>query len=147
MATYEEAPFKQAAYYHPTGTAGFGYKTTARTLANDDVVKLVKISRETKVLDCVIGTDGTTQPSDLDLEITDGTTTYKLIEGADLSTANNVVRLNRPVSLGRCSTLVDAWLQLVVGAAGGASADGQISVGVTMSNVTYGDESSLQPQG
>lgn len=147
MATYEEAPFHQAAYYHPTGAAGLGYKTTDRQLANNDIVKLAKIARETKILDCVIGSDDGNGPSDCDLVVTDGTTTYTLIEGADLSSANAVARLNRPANLGLCMTLENAELQLIVGAAGGAGGSGQVSVGVTMTNVTYGGESSLQPQG
>lgn len=156
MATYEEVYNKDAAFYHPTGGGPLAGRTTSRTYANADVVKLHKIERDTKLADLVVTSDrldtNATPTLAAVVEVTDGTTPTVLATLAttffgSATAATRVARLDNPAALGYVIPSRGFWLQIRFTAGPATAAAGVIGFALDRTNVLSGAESPLVPTG
>lgn len=114
MADYTEASYNaKKRLWHPTGQIVQAQQIAAREYATDDTITLVALGRDLKICDAYIGclaSPGGT--AEFDLVITDGSTDKLLVDGADLSAADTVVRANIADQLGWVTDSEDWYLRI-----------------------------------
>lgn len=156
MATFDEAYYKDAPFYHPTGGSAMAGRTTARSYANGDIVRLHKVERDTKIGDAVVAPDrldtNGTPTATGELELYDGTTTVSLVSLTttnlgSATAASRMARTTNPASIGYVVPTRGFWLQFRFTAAFATAASGSLGFSVQRTNVLTGAESPLVPTG
>jgi hypothetical protein len=156
MATYTEKSFNEGPFWHPTAPFPLVFRTTSRTYANGDIVKLAKVERDTKILTAFYGgdrldTNGAPSAAG-QLELYDGTTTVALIAlTTELSSATAASRtrfgLTNPDAVGYVVPTRGFWLQFRFTAALATAAAGVFGAGILGAGCMFGSESPLRPTG
>lgn len=146
MATYDEVPYNGVPL-HRNAVGPQIYRGAVRTFATGDIVRLWKIERDVKVVDCLVGASvslGAAAP--VTVRLNDGTTQVNLITVAQLATANLITRLNVSAGLGYVVPTRGFWLEVLFGTVTTAT-PGSVIVGMVTSGAMIGVESPLQPTG
>jgi hypothetical protein len=136
--TYTTEAFKSGPWYGKSGN--LVYRNPTRVYVVNDVVKLWKIERDVAIVEAFVhnGAAGGASTTEVDLQLTDGTTTVTLIDGAALDVANVRTAINVATSNGYTVPTSGFWLQLKPLVVATATTT-ILTVGLILSGVRYGD--------
>lgn len=152
MATYTAKPFLEGAHYSRVGTQ-FAYREPTRIYATGDILKLLYVERDTKIMWAALGA------SQLDsngasavtatLRLNNGSTQVNIVVAPATTlraATGGVTALSEQAALGYIVPARGYWLEVLFGTFTTA-VTGIVSVSLQMSNVMYGTESPLAPTG